>query len=86
MLDRLAVPPKMVLRALDDLHVIAQNLPALRESAGEIPRSETELARKVDRLREDEVDPLLREIRGIRAELKDLHAEIRDVRDKIPGL
>ena len=71
-LNRLAVPPKMVLRVLDDLHVIAQNLPSLRESAGEIPRSETELAQKVDRLREREVDALLR--------------EIRDLREKVPGL
>jgi hypothetical protein len=70
-LDRLAVPPKLLLRALDDLHVIAQNLPSLRDSAEDIPRSEDELAQ---------------EIRGIRGQIKEIHEEIRDLRDRIPGI
>jgi uncharacterized coiled-coil DUF342 family protein len=70
-LDRLALPPEMVLRAFEDLHVIAQNLPALRQAAEEIPRSESELAD---------------ETRAVRAQVNEIHEEVRDLRDKIPGL
>jgi hypothetical protein len=53
MLDRLSIPPRLVMRALDDLHTLAANIGPLTESAGVLPRTEDELSANIAALRDD---------------------------------
>ena len=61
MLDRLAVPPRLVTRALDDLHTVAEalrelaaregDLLSVARSLAELPKVEDELSARIDGLR-----------------------------------
>jgi hypothetical protein len=94
-LDALALPPKLVLRALDDLHTLADGLRKLTEREGDLndllesvrvlPRVEDELSAEIARLRED-VRALLAVLGPLNANIDELHAEIKDLRDRIPGI
>jgi hypothetical protein len=53
MLDRLSIPPRLVMRALDDLHTLANNIGPLTEAAGVLPRTEDELSANIAALRDD---------------------------------
>ena len=67
------VDPRLVLRALDDLHSVAGNLNPLVESVRVLPRTEDELSANIAALRED--------IRALHAWLQPLHQELTDLDD-----
>ncbi len=71
MLDRLAIPPRLVLRALDDLHTVAGALPELARSLTELPRVEDELSAQIESLKV--------EVRALHEWLEPLHRELTDV-------
>ena len=73
MLDRLAIPPRMVLRALEDLHTVAEALPKLAASVRELPRVEDELSAEIASLRA--------EVKELREWLDPLHRELSDLDD-----
>ena len=83
MLDALSVPPKLVLRALDDLHTLAEgirrltdregDLTDLLESVRSLPRVEDELSANIAALRTD--------VQALHAWLQPLHAELTDLDD-----
>jgi predicted nucleic acid-binding Zn-ribbon protein len=95
MLDALSVPPKLVLRALEDLNTLAEGLRRLTERQGDIddllvavnklPEVEHDLARRVDEL-ETQIGQLRGDIKPLHDTINALHAEIVDLRDKIPGI
>jgi chaperonin cofactor prefoldin len=95
MLDALSVPPRMVLRALDDLNTLADGLRRLTERQGDIddllvavnklPQVEHDLARRVDEL-ETQIGLLRGDIKPLHETISALHAEIVDLRDRIPGI
>lgn len=78
MLDVLAIPPKMLARALDDLHTVAGKLGELVESVSVLPRTEDELSANIALLRDD-----IRELNGLLrpliAALEPIPGELRDV-------
>ena len=88
MLDALSVPPKLVLRALDDLHTLAEgirrltdregDLTDLLESVRSLPRVEDELSEQIRQLRE--------EVGAMRAWLEPLHKELTDLDDTAEAL
>jgi chromosome segregation ATPase len=71
MLERLSIPPRLVMRALDDLHTVATNIGPLTEAARVLPRTEDELSANIAALRED--------IRALHAWLQPLHQELTDL-------
>jgi len=71
MLDRLSIPPRLVMRALDDLHTVAVNIGPLTEAARVLPRTEDELSANIAALRDD--------IQALHAWLAPLHEELRDL-------
>ena len=95
MLDALSVPPKLVLRALDDLNTLAEGLRKLTERQGDLddliesvqvlPKVEDELSAEIARLRVD-VQSLMATLGPLNATISGLHAEIKDLRDRIPGI
>jgi predicted nuclease with TOPRIM domain len=95
MLDALSVPPKLVLRALDDLNTLADGLRKLTEREGDLddliesvqvlPKVEDELSAEIARLRVD-VQALLATLGPLNATISGLHAEIKDLRDRLPGI
>ena len=96
MLDALSVPPKLVLRALDDLNTLADGLRKLTERQGDLvddliesvqvlPKVEDELSAEIARLRVD-VQSLMATLGPLNATISGLHAEIKDLRDRIPGI
>ena len=88
MLDRLAIPPRLVIRALDDLHTVAEALRelALREgdlasvahSVAELPRVEDELSARIDSLGV--------EVRALHQWLEPLHKELTDLDETAEAL
>jgi chromosome segregation ATPase len=88
MLDALAVPPRLIVRALDDLHTLAEGirsltdregvLTELRESVKVLPRTEDELSANIAALRED--------IKALHAWLEPLHKELTDLDDTAEAL
>ena len=95
MLDALSVPPKLVLRALDDLNTLADGLRKLTERQGDLddliesvqvlPKVEDELSAEIARLRVD-VLSLMETLGPLNAKISGLHADIKDLRDRIPGI
>jgi len=87
-LDALTVPPRLVLRALDDLHVLAVGIRRLTDRDGDIatllesikalPRTEDQLSANIAALRED--------IRALHAWLQPLHKELSDLDDTAEAL
>jgi uncharacterized protein YoxC len=73
MLERLSIPPRLVMRALDDLHTVATNIGALTDAAQVLPRTEDELSANIAALRED--------IQALHAWLQPLHQELTDLDD-----
>jgi hypothetical protein len=81
MLDALSVPPRLVLRALDDLHTLAEgvrrltdregDLSVLVESVKALPRVEDELSENIARLRTD--------VQALHGWLQPLHRELSDL-------
>jgi prefoldin subunit 5 len=71
MLEALSIPPRLILRALDDLHAVATNLGPLVEAARVLPRTEDELSANIAGLRED--------IQALQVWLQPLHRELTDL-------
>jgi predicted nuclease with TOPRIM domain len=94
-LDLLALPPRALAQALEDLHTLAEGLRELTERGGDIddlvesvrvlPRVEDELSANIALLRDD-INPLRAELAEVRETIGGLHAEIRELRDKVPGI
>jgi uncharacterized protein YoxC len=78
MLDRLSIPPRLVMRALDDLHTLARHIGPLTESAGVLPRTEDELSANIALLRDD--------IQALHAWLQPLHQELTDLDTRVTEL
>jgi hypothetical protein len=87
MFDALSVPPRLVLRALDDLHTLAESVRSLADgdllddlllSIRAVPRSEDDLSERVDLLRA--------EIAALRDWLGPLHRELKDLDDTAEAL
>ena len=88
MLDALAVPPRLIVRALDDLHTLAEGirrlthpdgvLTELRESVKVLPRTEDELSANIAALRED--------IKALQVWLQPLHTELTDLDETAEAL
>ena len=88
MLDALTVPPRLIVRALDDLHTLAQglrrltdgdgDLDALLEAVKALPRTEDELSANIAALRDD--------IKGLHAWLGPLHKELTDLDETAEAL
>jgi hypothetical protein len=76
-LDALTVPPRLIVRALDDLHTLAQgvrrltdrdgDLDALLDAVKALPRTEDELSANIAALRDD--------LKGLQVWLQPLHKE-----------
>ena len=78
MFDALAIPPRMLLRALDDLHKLSGQLGELVESTRVLPRTEDELSANIVLLRED-IQELNALLRPLIAALAPIPVELRDV-------
>jgi septal ring factor EnvC (AmiA/AmiB activator) len=80
-LGAITVPPRLIVRALDDLHTLAEgirrltdpdgDLEAVLESVKVLPRTEDELSANIAALRED--------IKALHAWLEPLHQELTDL-------
>ena len=101
MLDRLAIPPRLALRALDDLHTVADtlrelaahegDLAALARSVQSLPRVEDELSAEIASLRAEVkarqwLDPLHRELTDVDNTAEALEKSLRTVNESILGL
>jgi hypothetical protein len=83
MLDALAVPPRLMVRALDDLHALAEGVRRLTDREGDLttlveavktlPRVEDELSANIALLRED--------VQALQEWLQPLHKELTDLDD-----
>jgi uncharacterized protein YoxC len=88
MLGSLTIPPRLIARALDDLHTVAGRLGELVESVRVLPRTEDELSANIVLLRQDiqELNELLRPLNAalepVPAELAQLQTMLR----KLPGI
>jgi prefoldin subunit 5 len=81
MLDALSVPPRLIVRALDDLHTLAEGIRRLTDREGDItalleavkvlPRTEDELSANIAALRDD--------VQALHAWLQPLHQELTDL-------
>ena len=78
MFDALAIPPRMLARALDDLHTVATRLGELVESTRVLPRTEDELSANIALLRED-IQALGDLLRPLIAALEPMPGELRDL-------
>ena len=88
MLDRLAIPPRLVARAVDDLHTVAMtlrelaaqegDLSSLSRAAAALPRVEDELSAEIASLRA--------EVAGLREWLEPLHKELTDLDETAEAL
>jgi chromosome segregation ATPase len=88
MLGALAIPPRLILRALDDLHELAEgvrrltehegDLSALLESVGALPGVEEQLS--------DRIDALRRDVNALHDWLQPLHSELSDLDDTAESL
>ena len=83
MLDALAVPPRLIVRALDDLHTLAEGIRRLTDREGDLttlvdavkslPRVEDEPSANIASLRED--------VQALQEWLQPLHKELTDLDD-----
>ena len=102
MLDRLAVPPRMLARALDDLHTLAEGLRRLTDSEADVkdllvavralPGIEEKLSARIDALETRVVellawlDPLHTELTDVDETAEALQRELTATRETIAGL
>ena len=87
-LGALTVPPRLIVRALDDLHTLAQgvrrltdrdgDLHALLDAVNTLPRTEDELSANIAALRDD--------LKGLQAWLQPLHKELTDLDETAEAL
>lgn len=84
----MAIPPRLLARALDDLHTVAGRLGELVESVSVLPRTEDELSANIALLREDvqELNELLRPLTATLELLPGEVAELRALLKKLPGV
>jgi hypothetical protein len=83
MLDALSLPPRLVIRALDDLHTLAEGVRRLTDREGDLndlldavrvlPTVEDELSANIAELRRD--------VQALQVWLEPLHKELTDVDD-----
>jgi prefoldin subunit 5 len=95
MLGALTLPPRLVLRALDDLHALAEgvrrlsdregDLSDLLESVSVLPTVEDELSARIDRLRQD-VEALHAWLQPLHTELTDLDATAESLEKALAGV
>jgi hypothetical protein len=88
MLDALSVPPRLIMRALDDLNTVAARLGELVESVQVLPRTEDELSANIALLRDD-IQELNALLRPLLATLEPLPGELEQLRamlKKLPGI
>ena len=88
MLDALTVPPRLIVRALDDLHTLAEGIRRLTERDGDLqalldavkalPRTEDELSVNIAALRDD--------IKALEVWLQPLHKELTDLDETAEAL
>ena len=83
MLEVLAVPPRLIMRALDDLHTLAEGVRKLADREGDL--SELVDAVKIlpqveDRL-SDRIEQLRADIQALQEWLQPLHKELTDLDD-----
>ena len=78
MFGPLAIPPRLMARALDDLHTVAGRLGELVESVSVLPRTEDELSANIVLLRED-IQTLNALLRPLIAALEPMPGELRDL-------
>ena len=102
MLDALSVPPKLLVRALDDINRLADGLARLNSHEGGVPelieaarglsRSEDELSENIHTLRADInelrawLEPLLREVTDLDDTAENLERALAQVNESILGL
>ena len=102
MLGSLTIPPRLIARALDDLHTVAGRLGELVESVRVLPRTEDELSANIALLREDIQTlnalllPLIAALEPIPVELRDLDqtaeslegsmTQLRAMLKRLPGI
>jgi uncharacterized protein YoxC len=87
-LEALSIPPRLVMRALDDLHTVAANIGALTDAAQVLPRTEDELSANIAALRDD-IQALHAWLQPLHQELTDLDArvvELQAMLKKLPGI
>ena len=84
----MAIPPRLLARALDDLHTVAGRLGELEESVSVLPRTEDELSANIVLLREDvqELNELLRPLTAALEQLPGEVAQLRVLLKKLPGV
>jgi uncharacterized protein YoxC len=101
-LGSLTIPPRLIARALDDLHTVAGRLGELVESVRVLPRTEDELSANIALLREDIQTlnalllPLIAALEPIPVELRDLDqtaeslegsmTELQAMLKRLPGI
>ena len=83
MFDALAVPPRLIARALDDLHTLAEGVRRLTDREGDLselieavktlPQVEDRLSQRIEELRAD--------VQGLHEWLQPLHQELTDLDD-----
>ena len=83
MFDALAVPPRLIARALDDLHTLAEGVRRLTDREGDLselieavktlPQVEDRLSQRIEELRAD--------VQGLHEWLQPLHQELTDIDD-----
>jgi chromosome segregation ATPase len=83
MLDVLAVPPRLIARALDDLHTLAEGVRNLSDREGDLsdlldavktlPQVEDRLSERIEQLQLD--------VRALQEWLQPLHKELTDLDD-----
>ena len=81
MLDALAVPPRLIARALDDLHTLAQGVRTLTDREGDL----SELIEAVKTLPQVE-DQLSTQIEDLRAEVRALHEWLQPMHQELTDL
>jgi uncharacterized protein YoxC len=77
-LGSLTIPPRLIARALDDLHTVAGRLGELVESVRVLPRTEDELSANIALLRED-IQTLNALLLPLIAALEPIPVELRDL-------
>jgi uncharacterized protein YoxC len=88
MLGPLAIPPRLLARALEDLHTVAGRLGELVESVRVLPRTEDELSANIALLREDvqQLNALLEPLTAALEPLPSEVAELRALLKRLPGI